>query len=475
VVQARGLAFRAVAVLGLAEGEFPARVREDPFVWDADRARLREQFRLPLEPSTASAEAEFFYETVTRPRERLLLTRPRLADNGAPWQPSPFWEAVRRAIDVAPATLSSGSLPAPGETASWSELMQCLASHPEDARLRAWVAQARPERHTALETASALLHLRAHPAYEEANLGDRRGRSSYNGDLTSPAESFARLLGPRQVWSASRLEAYRTCPFFFFVGRVLGLEPRDEPTPGLDARQLGNIYHHLLEAVYSHRGLEDASDPAALVGALEVVAPALLERAPREEGFRATAWWDQTRAEILEQVRRTLEALAELQGTFRPYRCEAPFGLEGQPALELQDGDDVLRLRGLIDRVDRDAAGRVRIIDYKTAGPWRYTNRAVREGEKLQLPLYALAARDALRLGQPDQGFYWHVRQAKASPFGLEKFGPEEAMGAAVAHAWEAVRSARRGYFVPQPPSHGCPSYCPAAGFCWQYTPTHGA
>ena len=40
VVQARGVPFRAVAVLGLAEGEFPATVVEDPFLRDDDRRRI---------------------------------------------------------------------------------------------------------------------------------------------------------------------------------------------------------------------------------------------------------------------------------------------------------------------------------------------------------------------------------------------------------------------------------------------------
>jgi hypothetical protein len=111
----------------------------------------------------------------------------------------------------------------------------------------------------------------------------------------------------------------------------------------------------------------------------------------------------------------------------------------------------------------------VRVIDYKTAGPSGYSLRAVREGKKLQLPLYALAAREALRLGDPVEGFYWHVRHAEASSFTLAKYGPEAAVEAAVAYAWEAVRGARGGAFVPRPPDGGCPAYCPASGFCWHY------
>jgi RecB family exonuclease len=184
----------------------------------------------------------------------------------------------------------------------------------------------------------------------------------------------------------------------------------------------------------------------------------------------------QTRAEILENVRSSLEALVALPGGFVPYQHEAVFGLWGRPPLVVREGQDAFRLRGFIDRVDRAPDGRVRVIDYKTAGPWAYTKKAVTEGKLLQLPLYALAARDALELGEPVEGFYWHVRQAQPSSFQMSKFdgGPDGAIEVAVEKAWEAVRGVRDGHFVPQPPDAGCPSYCPAAGFCWRYRPGYG-
>ncbi|MCP4534740.1 MAG: PD-(D/E)XK nuclease family protein, partial [Delftia sp.] len=264
------------------------------------------------------------------------------------------------------------------------------------------------------------------------------------------------------------------CPFSFFVGSVLRLEPRGEPAEGLDARQLGNIYHHILEEVYQDPAVNDPADLAQLLAALPTAAARVLDAAPEKEGFRETAWWAQTREEIVQDVERSLAALAETRGDFAPYQHEAAFGLFGQPKLVVRDGDDAFRLRGFIDRVDRAPDGRVRVIDYKTAGPSRFGKRAVREGKKLQLPLYALGARDALGLGEPSDGFYWHVRHAEASAFTLAGFGPEEAMRTAVEHAWEAIRAARRGHFVPHPPDDGCPSYCPALGACWHYRPGFG-
>jgi RecB family exonuclease len=141
--------------------------------------------------------------------------------------------------------------------------------------------------------------------------------------------------------------------------------------------------------------------------------------------------------------------------------------------LILEDGEDRVQLRGFIDRIDRREDGRIRIIDYKLGGPYSFAPRAFDEGKKLQLPLYALAAEVALALGEVADGFYWHFRQVEKSPFQLAKAegGVNGAMETAVAHTWDVVRRVRRGEFKPQPPAEGCPPYCPAAGFCWHYTP----
>ena len=466
VVQARGVPFRAVAVLGMAEGEFPAVIGEDPFLRDADRKRMREDYGFPLEPSTQSAEAEFFYETVTRPSERLLLTRPRLAENGALWQASPFWEQVCRLVRAEPERLTSESTPLPSQVASWPELMESLASHMGYGAVRAWVQETEPLRQAALDLSVQIHHLRSGGV----------AASDYDGNLSGLGKVFARQFGADHTWSASRLESYRTCPFSFYVRSVLGLEPREEPSEGLDARHLGTLYHQILEEVFQAPGVTDPTDLGQLLEALSGIGAAILDAAPEEQGFRETAWWMQTRAEILENVRQSLEALVALPGGFVPYQHEAVFGLWGRPPLVVSQGNDTVRLRGFIDRVDRAPDGRVRVIDYKTAGPWAYTKKAVMEGKKLQLPLYALAARDALELGDPAEGFYWHVQHAEPSSFQMSRFegGPEGAMEVAVEKTWEAVRGARDGHLVPGPPDGGCPSYCPAAGFCWHYRPGFG-
>jgi len=73
--------------MGLSEGEFPRQEREDVFLRESDRTMLRER-GLPLKTRLHGDEATFLYQAVTRARQKLLLTRPYLAQDGQPWEPS---------------------------------------------------------------------------------------------------------------------------------------------------------------------------------------------------------------------------------------------------------------------------------------------------------------------------------------------------------------------------------------------------
>ncbi len=470
ISESRGIPFQAAAILGLAEGEFPQTLKEDPFLRGGDRKLLREEYGLPIRQSTDSAEAEYFYESITRASSALLITRPRIADNGAPWQPSPYWEEILRCVSIEPLIHTSRTLPNLDAASSKSEFFEIISTGPEYSSAWRQAEENLPEICSQIEQGLWILSSRT---YDSETSGD-----IYDGMLTGLGSVFSERYSAEHVWSASRLETYQTCPYYFFVANVLGLERIDPPREGLDARQLGNIYHHILEDLY--QGAGDHPRLKGLQSALPEIARKVFDQAPRREGFRKTAWWLHTQKEILINLERCLIVIETLDPSFVFFQAEQKFGIGKfpEPPLRVETrGGEFFFLRGFIDRVDINETGKIRIIDYKTSASYGFTHQAVREGKKLQLPLYALAAQSALKLGMIQEGFYFHVRSAETSGFKLSSFkingkkGPLAAMENAVGISWKAVRAVQDGSFEPKTPDNGCPDYCPAADFCWHYRP----
>ena len=454
--QVRGVPLNAVAVMGLAEGEFPARIGEDPFLRDADRLRLQAQ-GLPLDLSTTSHERELFADCLARADMRLLVTRPRLAEGGAEWEPSPYWHDVRRRFHVQPVRLQDNDSSQP--PASAHELVERLARLQTPMPVgQTWLEAAFPGRWRRVEHGAHVTQQR-----------HRRQASPYDGDLAVMAGRLTSDYGPAHIWSPSRLESYLTCSYFFFIGHILKLEPRPEPSEGLDGAQLGSIYHRIFERAC--QAVVDAGDLSALLAAASDVTDEVLRDAPQEFGFRATAWWEQECVAIRSRVQQTLAGLAATDASsYQPIAFEQFFGA-GENMLTIAAGQETVRVRGVIDRIDRHVVtGNLRIVDYKT-GSSGFDARSLQEGKKLQLPIYALAAQQALGLGEVEEGFYWLIQHGEPSPLRLSRWegGPAAAIATAAAHILRAVQGVRDGQFASHPPADGCPSYCPAAAFCVRY------
>lgn len=425
-LDARGLSFQAVALMGLSEGEFPKQEREDILLRESDRAILRER-GLSIETKLHGDEATLFYQAVTRGRQKLLLTRPYLADDGQAWEESPFWAEMIRASGIKPEVKARSDVGAVGPLDAASNIEWVEAARVFDIQIKNGVE---------------VLRARMSPT----------SKGIYEGQLFDLSERFNASHG----WSASRLESYGTCPFEFFIAHGLELEPLEEAEDGYDVRILGSMLHKILEDTYSGQPLKDAAQK-------------VFATAPEDYGFRPTALWKQQQAELTRMLEKTVAALDEALQGFAPHTMEARFGM-GQPSLILKTEIGEIRLHGYIDRLDAAPDGSLRVMDYKTGGAPISANH-LKEGRRLQLPIYALAARDALGLGEVSGGFYWHIGSAKPSLLKLEKFegGINAAFETAIMHVTNHVKGIRAGHFEPKPPDEGCPSYCPATNFCWKY------
>jgi hypothetical protein len=171
-----------------------------------------------------------------------------------------------------------------------------------------------------------------------------------------------------------------------------------------------------------------------------------------------------------------VQGIADLdpESGWRPLAYEAKFGLDGNPPLRLPSKGGEIRLHGVVDRVDVNSNGGLRVIDYKSGGS-HLTSRDLVEGQRLQLPIYAMAANQALGLGEPVEGFYWKLFQKAQSSLKLSSFeyeggaGPQAAFSLAASYIEATVSGIRQGIFSPTAPRDGCPDWCTAAAWCWHY------
>jgi ATP-dependent helicase/DNAse subunit B len=456
MIEARGVRFQAVAILGLSEGVFPVLERPDPFLDEQLRKALGLESRLQRE------QPGLFYQAATRADRFLLLTRPYLADDGERWEASPYWKAVLALLpEHAENTIR------PDDTRSLND-----AASPEEALF--WAVR----RRSLPQGFADLL-----PRWQYLRHARDLLRSRQADQAAGPYEGHPQLLesqmqasyGEHHVWSASRLEAYGACPFQFFVSSALDLQAKAEPVLGLNAAQLGTILHKILQRAYAEA--DNPGDPNAVRAVLPEIARQEFERAPLEQGFRPSLLWQVDQELLLQKLEAAVDGLAgqDPAAGWQPVAFEQDFGFENNPLAVGVDGQTIL-LHGVVDRIDRDTTGRLRIVDYKT-GSSHQGNQDLIQGRRLQLPLYALASQSALGFGEVKEGLYWSLLKGEAGPLKLSTFKRSEERGLQVAvdvaleHLGRIVHGIRQAQFPPVPPKGGCSEYCPASAWCWRYKP----
>jgi ATP-dependent helicase/DNAse subunit B len=468
----RWLSVDHLLVLGLAEGELPRPPAVDPFYTAMERSEAPaggsdtatvSAHPLPLVPTNPGEDASLWWQALNGCRKELTLLRPSLDENGVPWLPSPYWvEVLEKTPGAIVEDIPVGALPEPAKCASLPELLVSLAarryaSAPKELS-PLWQAV-----HEAAEVVKSRQSWEKHPVYE--------------GILQNPAlkAELSRRFGPAARWSASRLGQIGACPYSFFARCVLQLEALGEPEEGLDALQRGQLLHAVLEKLYRRLTADGVSPSktgeAAVFEQLDAACEQVFPNAPDRLGFRPGALWRHEQAEL----RRVLRLLAawecEQNGEtprFRPFRQELRF-----PSVKLRspDGNEI-HLSGVIDRVDRDDQGRLRVIDYKSGGT-RYTGEHISRGVALQAPLYALVAEILIQGSQAAESLYLSINKQESS--GTLRFengaSADETVQEAVSKACYLGRLAAGGIFPAAPetmPSGklACDSPCDYAALC---------
>ena len=401
---ARGLQFSLVIIPGLDEGRFPAKPRQDPLLLDSERSIIE---MLSLKSKRVDEEKLLFDMAARSAERRLVLMTSRLDESSDRERiPSQFFLRVASAVrggTVSIRDLSEGVIagfrsvsldnPAPEDRE--------VPVDEGEIRLRI-IAAERQSARPVLRMLAQLEPLRFERPLQYDQARWMKKLTSFDGFISDPllvrwtAEKVGIAAG--QV-SASRLEEYAKCPYFFFLKRVMELRAweEQEKVEGMDPLERGLVIHSILE-----KFLRNSGEAAFLSGEerfheLELQAREFLEAA-KPRGL-ADLLWEIERDALLKMLRGWLSfelgragsglCVAGLERAFGQFTPQ-----ENYPAFQVKAGRHTFVFRGRIDRVDlsRDRK-RARVTDYKTGAlpdtMAKKTRTPLMSGEKIQVVVYA--------------------------------------------------------------------------------------
>jgi ATP-dependent helicase/nuclease subunit B len=488
-------------VMGLGERSFPRLATPAPLFDESERQAFRQSgLELPGVADMLPGEMLLFYQVVTRARRQLTLSYPAVDNRGQDLLPSSFLSAVLDCFAPESVPIERRNMLIEGydrdEPLSPAEhrvRTACLSGR--EAREGTFLgAGMPPDLAGNLAAAAAVARLRFHaPDY-----------TPYDGMFSDPnvVAELRRLFGPERVFSPTALEDYVACPFRFFMGHVLRLEPLEEPREEIEVTRRGQAVHRALARLHSRlrqAGVHQPSDGID-IEVLERFREAVAEDIERAPGPASKTLWTLEGERLLRVAARYrgqwqdfVKPWVSLKVSPEPYYFEVDFGMpppepsEGEPPgpvhgpLVIQVNGLEVRISGRIDRVDVADLGEgvgFWIIDYKTGRAENYTSRALAGFEKLQLTLYALAVEEVLLSGRKARPLglaYWLV--ADTGPKVVLP-GRSQAQWFKESERWRLVReqletwittlvnNIREGVYPLKPRSEHCTNTCPFGQVC---------
>ena len=257
--------------------------------------------------------------------------------------------------------------------------------------------------HLVAETRDTLIHHQA-IATDHRMASALNARNARNGNALSPWDGRlgpdiprVAAIGTRDYpVSPSALETWATCPYKFFLSRILGIAaPPEEEEDEMSALERGSLVHKILER-FVGEGNQTDTDLLELSETEFAIA--------EERGVTGySLLWDMAKEDIRAGLQRFMAAEAEwLADAAAEASAEESFGRGteiGEVSVAIDDLGEIW-FRGKIDRIDT-VGDEVRVRDFKTGRPEPYfdgargrkADRTLVNGRAMQLPIYVAAAR----------------------------------------------------------------------------------
>jgi ATP-dependent helicase/nuclease subunit B len=211
--------------------------------------------------------------------------------------------------------------------------------------------------------------------------------------------------------SVTRIETLRRDPYAIYAESILKLAPLNPIGPEIGPREIGDVWHAVLED-FARTAVEDEA-PDDAQARLYDIAENLFAPLNADPAFRALRW---------PRIAEGLETFLSFDAEHRELAARIWVELDGRLEIPLRDGS-IFRLTARADRIERLRDGGAALIDYKTGAPPGLAEVRVGFAPQLTLEAAILArggfaeigtleatAATYLKLGGADGGF---VRELK--------------------------------------------------------------
>jgi hypothetical protein len=400
-------------ILGLGERSFPQLATPSALLDESQRQALRaESLEIVSAGDLLAQEMLLFHRLLTRAKTKLVLSYPAVDDRGQPLLPSSFFSAVLDLFEPGAVPVERRSMLIEGYD---SDVPLC----PAEQRVllaRAGIVDSN------LRDARALARQRFHDKSFSPFEGQFRAQ-----DIIAAVST---IFSPERVFSPTALEDYVACPFRFFLGHVLRLEPLEEPREEIEVTRRGQSFHRALSRLHIQLKKEGIHQPGEGLEqkVYDQLMIAINEDISRAPGAPSKKLWELEGQRMLKLAKRYPKQWEQLVKPWlekevrpEPYYFEIDFGLPQQEGSEgpwngplvIRGNGIEVRISGRIDRVDvakLDNGVGFWIIDYKTGLASHYTSPDLMEFRRLQLTLYAMAVEEVLladRKARPLGLAYW--------------------------------------------------------------------
>ncbi|MDN5765564.1 MAG: PD-(D/E)XK nuclease family protein [Humibacillus sp.] len=474
-----GLDLDAVWVVGLSEDLYPGRLHEDSLL--PERVRDRSNGQLPSirtrvdamhrclvaafcsAPMVTSsfARGDLRRHTARLPSRWLLPSLRALS--GQPDLVATAWEKGLTTVDTGSKGLQAAD---PGWLHRSPSFAGSVLTTNEPSTAQEWASRA------------AWAGLDLNDPIVSAAAALTRGRDSpeftrFDGNLAG-VEGLPNYADGERLVSPTSLEHFAGCPHAWFAKQLLRVEPVESPEEVIEisAMDVGNLVHESFDLLVGEAGEQGElpgygeSWSAAQRARLQQIGAVQADRYAAEGRTGHARLWPGQRTQVLNVLDWMIDDDNAWRAEFdaRVVASELRFGLRGTAPVRLPLTMGTVVFRGSADKLDQRRDGTLLVTDIKTGSSRDFRtlqNDPVAAGSKLQLPVYALAARAAH--GSPTtevEALYWFVRKDR-SRIAVALTPEVSETYAATVHL--LVSSIARGAFVARAPE--------SADFAWVQCP----